>query len=114
MQDFNSTVISLLNEYPYIQYINVFDLELENKRDPQVIMQFLNDIFNGETKKDKYDNVILLQSDSEKRYFLTELLNDKMFNMFIKKLPGGGQQVEDFLKTISIKISDKKPRSQYY
>ena len=114
MQDFNSTVNNLLNEYPYIQYINVFDLELENKQDPQVIMQFLNDIFDGETKKDKYCNVISLQSDSEKRYFLTELINDKMFKMFIKKLPNGGQQVEDFLKTISVKVSEKKPRSQYY
>jgi hypothetical protein len=114
MQDFNATVNNLLNEYPYIQYINVFDLELENKRDPLEIMQFLNDIFNGETKQDKYKNVISLQSDSEKRYFLTELLNDKMFSMFIKKLPDGGKQVVDFLKTTSIKISEKKPRSQYY
>jgi len=114
MKLFNEAVEQILTEYPYIEYINRFDLELETKRDANVILQFLKDIFDGEPKQDKYNNVISLQTDVEKRHFLNGLINDKMFNMFLKKLPEGTEQIENFLKTISIKISEKKPRSQYY
>lgn len=115
MNSFNNTVNQFLIEYPYIEYINRFDLELETKRDIQTLMNYLNDIFTGETKQDKYNNVISLQNDSEKRHFLNGILNDNMFKLYLKKLPEQeSNTLQEFLKTISLKITERKPRSQYY
>lgn len=112
---FDNIVNNLLNEIPYINYINKFDFELEKRQDVNMFLQFLLELFNGEEKIDKYDNRIKLSTPEEKKFFMNSLLSDPIIVNWVKKQDlESSKKIKDFFKGLISKISEKKPRSQYF
>jgi len=114
MNQFNRYVAQILNEAPYVDYINKFDLEIEIRQNVKEFLRFLKGIFDGNPETDKYSNTITVQTPEEKRYFLNSVLNDPMFRTWVNKQSQEDKKIiSDFFKIIAAQISIKKPRSAY-
>ena len=78
-----------LTEMPYIRYgkapEDIIDLELELKRNPWKFVRFMISIFNGKEVKDKYGNIIHLQTAREKEKFANEIRNNSQYIWYINK-----------------------------
>ena len=115
MKLFDKAYNQILNEIPYVDYINKFDLEIENKQDVEKFLYFLSEILEGNLKQDKYNNKIQLTTDNDKKFFITSVLNDLIIDKWVKKqAPDDQNKIKEFFKTAIVKFSKTKPRSQYY
>jgi len=81
-----------IEEMPYINFFNPddkkfedLDFEFESKNKNQ-IMDFIKNIFEGKTVKDKYGDIIKLHSWEAKMAFLESLKNSVMFKNAIKNI----------------------------
>ena len=77
-----------LKEMPYINYGNheIIDLQLEDfKGKPEELLDLIMSILKGKEYRDKYDNLIKLTSEKEKKDFIKALQNNPYFYNFIKK-----------------------------
>jgi hypothetical protein len=70
-----------LFEMPYIIVgkDNLIDLEYEKINDPKKLINLLSKILDGQTYKGKYNSMMQLKTDSDKKSFVYNLLDDIMF-----------------------------------
>jgi hypothetical protein len=91
MSKFQRLYESLIFEMPYVSFELQgkrfdFDLELEkHQKDWFGLVRLIHNILGSKSVKDKYDNVLRLQTREEKESFLEELRNNTMFNSFLKR-----------------------------
>lgn len=81
---FEQLVEELLNEMPYIEVSNqIFDLEMEKyKGRPEIFVQKLKSILQGNKHTDKYGNIILLITLEQKQEFLKKIKLNIMIKGF--------------------------------
>jgi hypothetical protein len=82
---FDKLVEQLLNEMPYIEVSNqIFDLEMEKyKGKPEMLVQKIKSILQGEKHTDKYGNTIQLTTPEQKNIFLKKVKNSYILTGFI-------------------------------
>jgi len=91
MSKFQNLYESLLLEMPHISFEKNgkhfdFDLELEkHQKDWYGLVRLMHNILGSNSVKDKYGNVLSLQTPEEKEAFVEELRNNPMFTTFIKR-----------------------------
>ena len=78
-------MIKKINEMPYINYSKnkVFDLELEKFKSEEMIT-YITDILNGTPRKDKYGNLIKLNSKNDRIDFVESMTKDLAFVNIVK------------------------------
>ena len=74
---------------PHIRYgkdpEDIIDLGLELRKNPWKFVRFMISIFNGKPVRDKYGNVIHLQTASEKEKFAQEIKANNQYMWYIRK-----------------------------
>ena len=68
------------------------DLELENVKTGEDLIFYIEGIFQGNPVKDKYGNIMKLNTRDEKITFIRELELDSIFNAFVRKLLSENEQ----------------------
>jgi len=88
-----------ITEMPYVHYQNkIFDLEFENFKSVEDILNFLDLILSGESFKDKYKNHIELHDKKSKLEFISHLKEDAIFkNIFNHKFSNRDKQMFDIM-----------------
>ena len=76
----------IYKEMPHIDYGKgkIIDLELENFKTSEEIINFIESILLGDEFKDRHGNIIKLDSRREKIKFLNNLVNDIIFKNIVK------------------------------
>ena len=91
MTKFQKIYESVLLEMPHISFElggenYCFDLELENHtRDWYGLLRLIHNLLGSNAVKDKYGNVLELDTHDKKTAFLEELRENPTFNLFLKK-----------------------------
>jgi len=98
---FDETINDLLCEMPYVNFMGVFDFELEKRQSVDKFLKYLKHILDGNEVTDKYNNKILVNDQQEKVYFLKSLMTEPVIKKWLdRQTPREKQMVNAYIDSV--------------
>jgi hypothetical protein len=91
--------VKILSEMPYLKVgknKSLFDMELENFKKSKDLLNYIKDIFEGKIEKDKYGNVLQINSHDDAKALAADIKNNSfIYGAIIAKISPEEKKILD-------------------